>query len=148
MSKELPAHATVTHHFTVSPEKIFDAWLDPVLIGQFMFGPALREEEIVSLRVDARVGGAFSFLVRRQGTEIDHIGEYLEVDRPHHLVFTWAVRQDVPDVSRVVIDIITAPTGATLTLTHEMPVNWTDFIPQSQAAWTKMLNALEPILHS
>jgi uncharacterized protein YndB with AHSA1/START domain len=31
---------------------------------------------------DARIGGSFSFVVRRQGEEIDHMGTYLEIDRP------------------------------------------------------------------
>jgi len=29
-----------------------------------------------------RVGGRFSFLIRRQGQDFDHVGEYLELDRP------------------------------------------------------------------
>jgi uncharacterized protein YndB with AHSA1/START domain len=57
----------VTHRFAASPERVFDAWLDPALIGQWMFGPAVREEEVLRLATDPRVGGSFSFLVRRQG---------------------------------------------------------------------------------
>ncbi|CAL1519015.1 SRPBCC family protein [Chitinophaga sp. MM2321] len=145
MSTEFPAKATVTQTFTQSPEAVFDAWLDTGMISRFMFGPALRDEEIVSLKTDARVGGSFSFIVRRKGMEIDHIGEYLEIDRPHRLVFTWAVRQDLPDSSRVVINITPAGTGSELTLTQEMPANWADFIDSAKGAWSKMLTALAGI---
>jgi uncharacterized protein YndB with AHSA1/START domain len=146
MDNELPAHATVTRHFSVPAEDVFDAWLDTAMIGRFMFGPEVRDEEIVSLKTDAREGGSFSFMVRRKETEIEHIGEYIEINRPLRLVFSWAVRQDLPDNSRIVIDIVPTPTGAELTLTQEMPANWAHFIENAQSAWTQMLAALDKIL--
>src|SRR6266545_1118793 len=72
---------SVTRHFDASPERVFDAWLDPELIGKWMFGPALREEEVLRIVADARVGGSFSFLVRRQGQEIVHVGHRRGVGR-------------------------------------------------------------------
>lgn len=47
-----------------------------------MFGPRLREEEILWIVVDARVGGAFSFLVRRGEMAIDYVGTYQHLERP------------------------------------------------------------------
>ena len=72
-------------------ERVFDAWLDPVWIGRFMFGPHLRDEHIVSLSNEPRVGGVFNYRVTRQGVEINHTGTYREIDRPRRLVFTWGV---------------------------------------------------------
>jgi len=146
MPTSLSVHATVTYKFSATPERVFDAWLDTGMISKFMFGPHLREEEIVSIKTDAHVGGSFSFVVRRQGKEVDHIGEYIEISRPHRLVFSWAVRQDLTDSARIVIDIVPLPTGCELTLTQEMPSNWADFTDQAKAAWTKMLHALAVIL--
>src|SRR5882762_3623943 len=104
MSTKLPVHAMATGLFSTSPERVFDAFLDPKMIGQFMFGPGVRDEEIVSLTNDPRVGGSFSYVVRRQGEEIDHTGEYTEIKRPGHLVFTWMIRQEASgDKSRVII---------------------------------------------
>ena len=88
MSTAPRINVRVTRRYTAPPERVFDAWLDAEMIGKWMFGPALRDEEIVRLSLDARVGGSFSFVVRRQGEEIDHMGEYLEIDRPRRLVFT------------------------------------------------------------
>ncbi len=65
----------VTRRFTASAERVFDAWLDTALLGMWMFGPPLRDEEVLRLTLEPRVGGSFSFLVRRQGQEIDHVGE-------------------------------------------------------------------------
>src|SRR5688572_3482034 len=116
----------VTHRFAAAPEQVFDAWLLPEMIGKWMFGPALRDEEIVRITLDPRVGGAFSFLVRRQGQEIDHVGRYLEIDRPRRLAFTWGVAGTGSD-SRVVVEIVPAGDGAQLTLTHALDPAWADY---------------------
>jgi uncharacterized protein YndB with AHSA1/START domain len=137
---------SVTRYFNASPERLFDALLDPEMIGKWMFGPALREEEVLRIVTDARVGGSFSFLVRRQGQEIDHIGKYREIDRPRRLVFTWGVAGDSDDESLVVIEIVPQESGAELTLTHEMDPKWADYASSAEAAWAKMLGALETAL--
>ena len=146
MNTELSAQAIVTYHFSVSAEDVFDAWLDTFMIGRFMFGPDVRDEKIVSLKTDAKIGGSFSYIVEREGMEINHIGEYTEIERPLRLAFTWAIKKDLPDNSRVVIDIIPTPTGTELTLTHEMPAEWEHFIENSKTSWMKMLTALDKIL--
>jgi len=142
MSNTSPVYARVTQTFTAAPERVFDAWLDVGMIGQFMFGVKLRDEEIVRLTIDGRVGGRFSFVVRRQGQEIDHIGRYLEIDRPRRLMFTWAVAPDPEDSSRVVIEIRPSGAGCELTLMHEMDPRWADFKDRVTESWKKMLGAL------
>ena len=136
----------VTHLYRFAPERVFDAFLDTRMIGRWMFGPALREEEIVRLELDPRVGGSFSFVVRRQGQEINHVGKYLEINRPRRLVLTWAVEAPVTDDSRVTVDIRATPPGCELTLTHEMHPAWADFTKRTEDAWTKMLGALDSTL--
>lgn len=137
---------SVTRHFDASPERVFDAWLDPGMIGKWMFGPALREEEVLRIVADTRVGGSFSFLVRRQGEEIDHVGKYREIERPRRLVFTWGIAGESEDESLVVIEIVPQETGAELTLTHEMDAKWADYASRTEAGWTKMLDALASTL--
>lgn len=127
-------------------ERAFDAWLDPQMIGQFMFGPALREEEVLRLDVDPRVGGAFSFLVRRQGTEIDHVGNYLLIDRPHRLAFTWGIAGESDGESRVAIEIVPAGEACDLTLVHAMQPKWSEFAGRVKTSWTRMLDALSTAL--
>jgi uncharacterized protein YndB with AHSA1/START domain len=142
MNAETPVNVRVTRHFNAGPERVFDAWLTPDMLSQWMFGPNIREEEVLHLTVDARVGGSFSFLVRRQGEEIDHIGEYLEISRPRRLVFTWGIRQDTTDFSRVIIEIVPLETGSELILSHELHPDWADYAGRTEAGWTKMLDAL------
>jgi len=144
MNAEPPVNVRVTRRFNASPGRVFDAWLDPGAIGRWMFGPALREEEVGRISLDARIGGSFSFVVRRQGEEIDHVGEYLEIDRPRRLVFTWGIAQG--DSSRVIVDIVPLKTGCELTLTHELHPDWADYASRTEAGWTKMLDALAATL--
>lgn len=135
--------AVVLHRFSVSAERVFDAWLDVTLLGRWMFGPAVRDERVVRLGLDPRVGGKFSFVVDRQGTEVEHVGEYLEIDRPRLLVFTWATRDTLPDMSRVVVEIMSLEHGCDVKVTHVMSAGWAAYVERAAGAWTKMLGALD-----
>jgi uncharacterized protein YndB with AHSA1/START domain len=137
--------AVAVQKFNIGPGKVYDAILDPKMIGRFMFGPLLREEEIIHIENQPRVGGEFSFLVRRGKDQIDHVGRYLELARPNRIVFTWAIKSDEGG-SVVFIDITPTAEGCTLTLTHEMPPQWADFADLSRAAWEKMLGVLATLL--
>ncbi|MDQ3039355.1 MAG: SRPBCC domain-containing protein [Pseudomonadota bacterium] len=129
--------------FDASCERVFDAWLHPATIGTWMFGSKVRDEYVVHLKADARVGGDFSFLVRRNGEEVDHIGTYLELQRPHRLVFTWAIRGESDDApSEVAIDIVERDAGCELTLVHSMNPKWAAYADRTRAAWNTMLEAL------
>jgi uncharacterized protein YndB with AHSA1/START domain len=131
--------------YDLPPERVFDAWLDPALIEKWMFGAVVRDEEIVRATVDPRVGGRFSFVVRRQGKEIDHVGGYLDIDRPRRLAFTWGTADTLPDTSRVTIDIVARDGGCALTLTHDMDSKWAEYAERTEAGWRKMLEALEKV---
>ena len=83
--------AIAVQTFRAPPEQVYDAILDPAMIARFMFGERLREEEILHIRNEPKVGSAFSFKVRCGGQVIEHVGRYLELDRPRSIAFTWAL---------------------------------------------------------
>ena len=143
MTDTLPT-AHVTRSFNLPVGRLFDAWLDTGLLSHWMFGPNVREEQIVRLSNDPREGGTFSFVVRRQANEIDHIGVYREIFRPHRLVFTWAAVQagKSDGESVVVLDFKPLDLGSELRLAHELPAQWANFTEQSVQAWTRMLDTL------
>ncbi|PPJ42566.1 MULTISPECIES: SRPBCC family protein [unclassified Pseudoxanthomonas] len=137
---------TVQRRFSAPAERVFDAWLTPRLLGQWMFGPGVRDEKVLRLDVDPRVGGRFSMLVERDGTRIDHVGEYLVIDRPHRLSFTWGIAgQSDQDGSRVDIVISPVPTGCVLHLAHTLPRAWADYARRTQQGWAHMLEALHAL---
>ena len=136
----------VTHRFAAPPERIFDAWLDPKWIGRWMFGPILREETVLHIQTDPRVGGSFSFKVRRQGQEIDHVGTYRKIERPRRLSFTWGVVGESEDEGLVTVGIVPKENGSELTLTHEMDPKWGEFAKRTEESWAKMLGVLDRAL--
>ncbi len=129
-----------------SPERVFDAWLEPAMIQRFMVSTQVRDEELVHLKVDARVGGRFSFLVRRAGQLIDHVGTYREIDRPRRLVFTWGVDEEQGDKSVVSIDIEPSADGCVLTLTHQLDPAWADYAERTEQGWSFITGKLAEAL--
>jgi uncharacterized protein YndB with AHSA1/START domain len=137
--------AIAVQRFNVPPQRVYDAILDTKMIARFMFGPLLREEEILHIRNDPRVGGEFSYKVRRGPDEIDHVGRFLELEPPKRIVFTWAIAPET-DGSTVTIDITPTPEGCSVRLMHEMAPEWSDFVNRSKKAWEKMLGVLTTLL--
>lgn len=143
MSAPPSIEVRVTRYFEAAPERVFDAWLVPRTLGQWMFGPRVRDENVVRLDVDPRVGGSFSLKVERHGELVDHIGQYLQIERPHRLAFTSAVRDDSDDApSEVHIEISPSASGCVLVLVHRMDPKWSDYADRSRDAWDTMLDAL------
>ncbi len=139
--------AVAVQKIAAPPQRVYEAILQPEMIGRFMFGPLLREEVILHIRNDLRVGGEFSYKVRRGPDEIDHVGRFLELVSPTRIAFTWAIAP-ARDGSTVKIDIAPTPQGCTVTLSHEMAPEWADFLDRSRAAWEKMLGVLAMLLAS
>ena len=126
-----------------APERVFDAWLEPETARKWLF--TTEDSEIVEIRIDARVGGEFVFVDRRATGEfkgdIRHVGEYLEIDRPRRLVFTFGVPQFDPAMTRVELDFVAKASGCELTLTHyDVGPEWA---ARTQQGWTMLLGNLE-----
>jgi uncharacterized protein YndB with AHSA1/START domain len=128
----------VTRSFATSPERVFDAWLNPAIARRFLF--ATPTGEMVRVDIDARVGGKFLIVRRSDGDDVEHVGEYLVIERPRRLVFTFAVPKFSTQFTQVTIEIAATAGGCTLTLTHEgvLP-EWAE---RTQEGWGMILNGL------
>ncbi len=134
---------TASRTFEVPPDRVFSAWLVPRMLGQWMFGPRVRDENVVRLDLDPREGGRFSLTVDRQGVLVDHVGRYIEIEHPTRLAFTWAIKDQSDDEPSVVsIDIVPNGDGCELTLTHTMDARWSGYAERTSGAWMTMLDAL------
>lgn len=131
----------VTHRFSASPERVFDAFLDPARAGRFMF--ATPTGQMVKVEIDPRVGGKFAFVDRRDGEDVAHAGEYLVIDRPRRLVFTLAVEKYSQEIDQVEISIEPRGHGCELTLTHGMSAAWKDRKGDIERGWSGILDGLE-----
>ena len=144
MNTKPSINVSVSHRFSASAERVFDAWLDAERAAQWMF--ATPTGEMVRAEIDPRVGGTFRFVDRRDGEDVDHTGEYLEIDRPRRLVFTFSV--DGSEADRVIIDIVPLETGCELTLTHEMNPQWAAYADRAAEGWSTMLEGLADAIDS
>jgi uncharacterized protein YndB with AHSA1/START domain len=131
----------VVHQFNASAERVFDALLDPEKVRVWMIAPT-DPSLVKNVKIDARVGGSFSIVMPHGGVDYEHTGEYLEIDRPHRLVFTWAA-EDSPNHDHIVIDIVCLETGCELTLTHEIHPDTAPYADQVKAGWPVKLKALD-----
>lgn len=144
MNTKSSINVSVSHRFSASAERVFDAWLDARTAAQWMF--ATPTGEMVRAEIDPRVGGTFRFVDRRDGQDVDHTGEYLEIDRPRRLVFTFSV--DGSEADRVIIEIVPLATGCELTLTHEMSPEWAAYADRAKEGWSTMLEGLAEAIDS
>lgn len=136
------ASVEVTHQFPFAADRVFDAWLDPETTRRWLF--ATPSGTLVECRIEPRVGGRFTIVDRRDGEDVAHLGEYLEIDRPRRLVFSFAVPRFSSAASRVSIDISPVPGGCVLALTNdEVPA---EFAEGTRTGWSDLLSRLEVLL--
>lgn len=139
-------YANASLRFEASPERVFDAWLDPQKARVWM-AAALREMglpgDIRRVQIDTRVGGSFTFSDMRDGVEARHWGTYLEMDRPRRLVFTWIVDEsEEADPSKVTLTIEPDGAGCIATVVHELDAAWVEYVARTEEGWTRMLHAI------
>jgi uncharacterized protein YndB with AHSA1/START domain len=137
MTAENLGKLVITRRFDFAIERVFDAWLDPARACKFLF--VTPTGTMVRVEIDARVGGSFN-ITRRDGDDVEHVGTYLEIDRPRRLVFTFGVPKFSAQITRVSIDLKPLPTGCELTLTQEqVPTEWLD---RTRDGWEMILDGL------
>jgi uncharacterized protein YndB with AHSA1/START domain len=137
MNSQPHPEVVVTHRYAASAERVYDAWLDPDKAGRWLFATATGK--MVHVEIDARVGGRFNFTDRRNGEDVEHVGVYLELDRPRRIVFEFAVEKAFA-YTRVAIDIVPVGSGCELTLRHSGVLP--EYAPQTVSGWTGILEGL------
>ncbi len=141
----------MTRRFDAAPERMFDAWVDPELTRQWLFTAA--SDEASSVDIDAHAGGAWTITARREGVDYTASGEYLEFERPHRLVFTFAMLQFSPNSDTITVEIAPDGAGSVMTFT-QAGVDIADELRQvptgeqggSEQGWGQMFNGLAAVL--
>lgn len=96
-----------------APQVVFDQWLDPDSLTEWMCPRPVR---VVAVTVEALVGGTVRFDVEDSGTRVLIIGQFLAIDRPHLLRFTWS-NSNWPDPTAVsIVNVVFEPVGDDETL--------------------------------
>jgi uncharacterized protein YndB with AHSA1/START domain len=144
MKPEDTVSVRVVHRFAASAERVFDAWLDPSKVCKFLFATATGQN--VRAEVDARVGGRFIIVDRRNGQDVEHVGSYVAIERPRRLAFDLSVPKYSSDQSRVEIAIQPLARGCELTLVQHMPARYADGQGRARDGWRRILEMLEEIV--
>lgn len=95
-----------------APDVVFDQWLDPQALEEWM---CPRPDRCVAVTVEPHVGG-LRFDVDHFGSSVLITGQFLAIDRPHLLRFTWSNSNWVDPTAVSVVNVAFAPAGDDQTL--------------------------------
>jgi uncharacterized protein YndB with AHSA1/START domain len=144
--------AKVTHRFRASPERVFDAFVDPERARHWQAAWLKRSGQAGRLtrsELDPRVGGHFVLADEREDGEARHWGTFLALDRPSRISFSWIVdesEEDDPSVVSMIIEPEPDGTGSIVTLYNTMDAQWEDWLPQTEKGWTALLCGIEDVI--
>ena len=96
-----------------TPEEVFDEWVDPDALAAWMCPRPVR---CVAVTVEPYVGGRVRFDVDDAGRLVLITGQFLEVDRPNLLRFTWSHSDWVDPTVTSIVAVAFAPHGDDETL--------------------------------
>jgi uncharacterized protein YndB with AHSA1/START domain len=128
---------TASVRIAATPDVVFPYFTDPALAVKWIADAAL---------LDARPGGTFSLDVRGNPAR----GEYVVVDPPHRVVFTWGIegRGDFPPGSTTVeVELRAEGDETVVTLTHrDLPT--VDTRRSHRSGWDEFLGVLAGVVGS
>jgi uncharacterized protein YndB with AHSA1/START domain len=100
-----------------SPGRLFAAWTTAAQL-QAWWGP--RGVRCTGAQVDARVGGAYRIDNQLpDGAVLSIVGEFLVVDPPRELVFTWRLHPGDAGPEQVTVRFEPCATGTEVVVVHE-----------------------------
>ncbi len=105
----------VSRVINASKERLFNAWLDPKMLAQFMTpGEGVT---VPDARTDPEVGGRYLIVMRTPERDLPHSGTYRAIDPHDRIVFTWESEFSRDD-SEVTLTFDEADAGTLVTLRH------------------------------
>ena len=136
---------------TLTPQRIYDAWLDPALVRRWMsrnMDAKFENYEVTDIRIDPKVNGRFFFGGKQDGEQSDAWGYYRELVPARRIVFTWFVEagEEKEDNSTVTLELEPLGSGTRARMSHEMDAQWEPYAAQTAEAWRGMLAAIDKTL--
>jgi uncharacterized protein YndB with AHSA1/START domain len=130
--------------FDAPRERVFDAWLTPNVMSEFM-GPG--EVKATDISVDARTGGKYSITMDTPKGKMIASGVYREIRRPERIQCTWVWQEDDPADERETLlnlDFHDRGSQTELVLTHEQ-LRDDESRASHEHGWVAILENLERI---
>jgi uncharacterized protein YndB with AHSA1/START domain len=145
-------------NFDVSPERVFDAWLNPEMMRRWLF--TLEGTNKVAQN-NPQVGGTWEIVDHRGGKDYRAIGEYIEIDPPKKIVFTFEMPQFSDTVDTITVELKELKQGCEMTFTQNIIVpheeNWTksdiekalgEYHDGSEHGWNLMFMGLKELVET
>jgi uncharacterized protein YndB with AHSA1/START domain len=106
----------VRRRIAATPARLFDAWTRAVELREW-WGPL--NVKCVAAEVDLRVGGAYRIANQLPDGAILWItGEFLTIERPHRLEYTWRAGSPDAPLERVTVQFVPAGAQTEVIVTH------------------------------
>ena len=143
MTDEAAPVLVVRRRMAVPRERVFEAWLDSESLARWMCPPNRTHATVT---VDPRVGGRFRIVMEgpADGKDYEHRGEYLAIEPPSLLSFTWISRGTDYQPTVVTIELHEQGTGTDLVLTHRrLPPK---ALEGHRSGWTDIVRLLDEVL--
>lgn len=138
------AVAIVRQQLPAPPEIVFDEWLDPEAVAEWM---CPRPARCLAVALEPFVGGALRFEIEDSGTTFAVTGRYLTLDRPHRLTFTWSCSTwPDPRVESVVTVTLAARGHDETLMTIEHALLPPDLVGRHARGWTLIASQLRAAL--
>jgi uncharacterized protein YndB with AHSA1/START domain len=139
-----PTSALVRRVMPAPPSVVYDEWLDPAALAEWM---CPRPAYATKIECDARVGGTYQLDIDDNGASMIVTGRYLELDRPHRISFTWYCSTWGWATAHSVVTVTLDPYGRDETLmtiehTHLRP----DLFDNHHDGWARIAEQLAATL--
>ncbi len=148
----------MTRVFDVPADKIFDAWLNQEMMKKWFF---TMEHTNKVAQNEPYVGGTWEIVDHRDGKDYRAIGDYIEVDSPSKLVFTFKMPQFSDSQDVITVEIKPHDMACEMTFTQEITVpheeGWTDediekaldeYRSQTEQGWGYMFEGLKQLVET
>ena len=109
---------TINRHFPADRDTVFSAWTTAEALTQW-FAPS-NDSKTVVLELDVRVGGRYRIEMHEPDGIHTVYGEYVSIDAPEKIVFTWAWEGSDDDTPMLVtVELREEKGGTAMSLLHE-----------------------------
>ena len=136
--------ARVQRVLPASPDVVYDEWLDPDALSDWM---CPRPARCLAVQIEARVGGCIRFDIEDSGVEFFVVGRFEVLDRPRQLSFTWQCSTwPDPGISSVVTVSFAhhGPEETLMTIDHTLLPP--ELVEQHRRGWVAIAHQFSDVL--
>lgn len=134
----------VEKRFRHPAARVFDAFIDPARVGDWLF--RTPDGVIERADYDPRPGGAFAIFERRGDQVARHWGQFVEIDRPRHIVLDFWVDEASTEKTRITVTFAPEGEDCRVVLTHDLAPAWAAYRDRTVHGWTTILDGLARVL--